>query len=92
MGSVRDARAILKISAAAAIAWWLGNLAGQPRPVFAAIVRVLVIPSDSAATRRGSIRRVVGVLAVALGADVLDHAITRRVYHHRAESDRRVDE
>lgn len=63
MVSVRDARVIAKISAAAAIAWWVGNLAGQPRPVFAAIVPLLVIRSDTAVTLRGSIGRVVGVLA-----------------------------
>jgi len=37
-------------------------LAGQPRPVFAAIVPLLVIRADPTATLRGSLGRVVGVL------------------------------
>jgi uncharacterized membrane protein YgaE (UPF0421/DUF939 family) len=68
-----QARVVVKISAAAAVAWWIGNLAGQPRPVFAAIVPVLVIRSDTTATLRGSVGRVIGVLAgVGLGLAALE--------------------
>jgi hypothetical protein len=31
------------MATAAGVAWWLGNLAGQPRPVFSALVPILVI-------------------------------------------------
>jgi uncharacterized membrane protein YgaE (UPF0421/DUF939 family) len=72
MLSVGEARVVVKISAAAAVAWWIGNLAGQPRPVFAAIVPLLVIRSDTTATLRGSLGRVIGVLAgVGLGLAAL---------------------
>jgi uncharacterized membrane protein YgaE (UPF0421/DUF939 family) len=60
---------------AAGLAWWLGNLAGQPRPVFAALVPILVIRSDTTATLRGSLGRVVGVLlGVGLGLASLEIA------------------
>ena len=63
---------MIKISVAAGLAWWIGSLLGQPRPVFAAIVPVLVIRSDATATLRGSIGRLIGVLAgVALGLAAL---------------------
>lgn len=71
-----DARTVGKIAIAAGLAWWLGNLAGQPRPVFAALAPILVIRSDATATMVGSLGRVVGVLAgVGLGLGAL--AITR---------------
>jgi uncharacterized membrane protein YgaE (UPF0421/DUF939 family) len=56
-------KTIAKIAVASAVAWWLGNLAGQPRPVFAALAPVLVIRSDPTTTLRGSFGRVIGVLA-----------------------------
>jgi uncharacterized membrane protein YgaE (UPF0421/DUF939 family) len=73
MLAMGEARVVVKISAAAGVAWWIGNLAGQPRPVFAAIVPVLVIRSDTTATFHGSLGRVVGVLAgVGLGLAALE--------------------
>lgn len=63
MFSVGESRAVIKIAAAAGVAWWIGNLAGQSRPVFAAIVPLLVIKSDRMTTLHGSVGRVVGVLA-----------------------------
>lgn len=70
---VREARTVAKMAVASGVAWWIGNLAGQPRPVFAAIVPVLVIRSDHTATLRGSIGRIVGVLlGVGLGLGVLE--------------------
>jgi len=72
MLTASDARVMIKISAAAGVAWWIGSLLGQPRPVFAAIVPVLVIRSDGTATLRGSIGRLIGVLAgVGLGLAAL---------------------
>jgi uncharacterized membrane protein YgaE (UPF0421/DUF939 family) len=57
----------------AGLAWWLGNLAGQSRPVFAALVPILVMRSDATATMRGSLGRVVGVLlGVGLGLAALE--------------------
>jgi uncharacterized membrane protein YgaE (UPF0421/DUF939 family) len=70
-----DLRTLAKMAVTAGLAWWLGNLAGQARPVFAALVPVLVIRSDTSATMRGSIGRVVGVLlGVALGLGSLEIA------------------
>jgi uncharacterized membrane protein YgaE (UPF0421/DUF939 family) len=67
-----ESRIVVKIAAAAGVAWWIGNLAGQPRPVFAALVPLLVIRSDTTATLRGSLGRVIGVLAgVGLGLAAL---------------------
>ena len=62
----------MKIATASGVAWWIGNLAGQSRPVFAAIVPLLVIRDDTTATLHGSLGRVVGVLAgVGLGIGAL---------------------
>jgi uncharacterized membrane protein YgaE (UPF0421/DUF939 family) len=70
-----DFRTLAKMAIAAGLAWWLGNLAGQPRPVFAALVPILVIRSDTTATLRGSLGRVVGVLlGVGLGLASLEIA------------------
>jgi uncharacterized membrane protein YgaE (UPF0421/DUF939 family) len=64
---------LVKIAAASGVAWWIGNLAGQSRPVFAAIVPLLVIRNDTTATLHGSLGRVVGVLAgVGLGIGALE--------------------
>src|ERR1700728_388618 len=72
---VSDFRTLAKMAIAAGLAWWLGNLAGQARPVFAALVPVLVIRSDTTATMRGSLGRVVGVLlGVGLGLGSLEVA------------------
>jgi uncharacterized membrane protein YgaE (UPF0421/DUF939 family) len=63
---------LVKIATASGVAWWIGNLAGQSRPVFAAIVPLLVIRDDTTATLHGSLGRVVGVLAgVGLGIGAL---------------------
>jgi uncharacterized membrane protein YgaE (UPF0421/DUF939 family) len=68
-----DLRTLAKMATAAGLAWWLGNLAGQARPVFAALVPILVIRSDTTATMRGSLGRVVGVLlGVGLGLAALE--------------------
>jgi len=68
-----DFRTLAKMAVTAGIAWWLGNLAGQSRPVFAALVPILVIRSDATATMRGSLGRVVGVLlGVGLGLGSLE--------------------
>jgi hypothetical protein len=72
---VSDLRTLAKMAITAGLAWWLGNLAGQARPVFAALVPVLVIRSDTTATLRGSLGRVVGVLlGVGIGLASLEIA------------------
>jgi uncharacterized membrane protein YgaE (UPF0421/DUF939 family) len=72
---VSDQRTMAKIAVAAGVAWWLGNLAGQSRPVFASLVPILVIRSDTTDTMRGSLGRVVGVLlGVGLGLASLEIA------------------
>jgi uncharacterized membrane protein YgaE (UPF0421/DUF939 family) len=70
-----DQRTLVKIALASGVAWWLGNLAGQSRPVFAALVPILVIRSGTTDTMRGSLGRVVGVLlGVGLGLASLEIA------------------
>jgi len=65
---VSDFCTLAKMAITAGLAWWLGTLAGQARPVFAALVPILVIRSDTSATLRGSLGRVLGVLlGVGLG-------------------------
>jgi uncharacterized membrane protein YgaE (UPF0421/DUF939 family) len=72
---VSDLRTLAKMAITAGLAWWLGNVAGQARPVFAALVPILVIRSDTTATLRGSLGRVVGVLlGVAIGLGSLEIA------------------
>jgi uncharacterized membrane protein YgaE (UPF0421/DUF939 family) len=67
-----DFRTLAKIAVTVGLAWWLGNLAGQPRPVFAALVPILVIRSDPTATMQGSLGRLTGViLGVGLGLAAL---------------------
>ncbi len=70
---LEDFRTLAKMAFTAGLAWWFGNLAGQPRPVFAALVPILVIRSDTTATMRGSLGRVIGVLlGVGLGLGALE--------------------
>jgi uncharacterized membrane protein YgaE (UPF0421/DUF939 family) len=70
---LQDFRTLAKMAFTSGLAWWLGNLAGQPRPVFAALVPILVIRSDTTATMRGSLGRVIGVLlGVGLGLVALE--------------------
>jgi Fusaric acid resistance protein-like len=70
---LQDFRTLAKIAFTSGLAWWLGNLAGQPRPVFAALVPILVIRSDTTATMQGSLGRVIGVLlGVGLGLGALE--------------------
>jgi uncharacterized membrane protein YgaE (UPF0421/DUF939 family) len=76
MGRFLPEKTIAKIAVASSIAWWLGNLAGQPRPVFAALAPVLVIRSDPTATLRGSFGRVIGMLA-GVGIGLAGLAIAR---------------
>ena len=69
---LQDFRTLAKMAFTAGLAW-LGNLAGQPRPVFAALVPILVIRSDTTATMQGSLGRVIGVLlGVGLGLGALE--------------------
>lgn len=66
-----DNRTTLKIALAAGLSWWFGNLAGQSRPVFAALTPIVAIKSVRSETERGSVGRVIGVLAgvgIGLGA------------------------
>jgi uncharacterized membrane protein YccC len=71
--SLHDSRTLLKMAFTAGLAWWLGNLAGQPRPVFAALVPILVIRSNTTATMQGSLGRVIGVLlGVGIGLGALE--------------------
>jgi len=70
---LQDFRTLVKMAFTAGLAWWLGNLAGQPRPVFAALVPILVIRSDATVTMQGSLGRVIGVLlGVGLGLCALE--------------------
>ena len=61
--SVFADRFIVKVALASGLAWAFGTLAGQPRPIFAAIVPILVIRVGASETLRGSVGRILGVLA-----------------------------
>lgn len=56
-------RTIAKVAVASGLAWWFASLAGQSRPVFAAMAPVVVIRMDPGSTLRGSFGRVLGVIA-----------------------------
>lgn len=62
----------LKMSAAGTLSWWLGTLAGEPRPIFAALVPLVSMSADPFSAVNVSVARVVGVFAgVVMGLGVI---------------------
>jgi len=60
------------MTGASVLAWWLGTLAGEPRPIFAALMPFVAMSGDPFASVSISVERVFGVfVGVALGAALL---------------------
>jgi uncharacterized membrane protein YccC len=70
-----ELRLALKMTGASSLAWWLGTLAGEPRPIFAALVPLVALSGDPFSVVSVSISRVLGVFAgvgIAIGLLQLD--------------------
>jgi uncharacterized membrane protein YgaE (UPF0421/DUF939 family) len=69
---VTEARLALKMALASSLSWWLCTLAGQTRPIFAALVGLVAMSGDPFAALTGTFARIVGVFAgVGIGLAVL---------------------
>jgi uncharacterized membrane protein YgaE (UPF0421/DUF939 family) len=69
---VAELKLAVKMTGASVFAWWLGTLAGEPRPIFAALIPFVAMSGDPFASVSISIERVLGVfVGVALGAALL---------------------
>jgi uncharacterized membrane protein YgaE (UPF0421/DUF939 family) len=62
----------LKMSAASTLSWWLATRAGEPRPIFAALVPFVAMSGDPFSAVSISVGQIVGVFAgVAIGIGLL---------------------
>src|SRR5205085_8406886 len=62
----------IKMTAAGALAWWVGTLAGEPRPIFATLVPFVAMSGDPFSAVSISLARILGVFAgVAIGIALL---------------------
>lgn len=69
---VAETRLALKMALAASLGWWLGTLAGQPRPIFAALVGLVAMSGDPFSALNVSLARILGVFAgVGIGIGIL---------------------
>jgi len=69
---VAELKLAVKMTGASVLAWWLGTLAGEPRPIFAALMPFVAMSGDTFASVSISVERVLGVfVGVALGAALL---------------------
>jgi uncharacterized membrane protein YgaE (UPF0421/DUF939 family) len=69
---VAELRLAIKMTGASVLAWWLATLAGEPRPIFAALIPFVAMSGDPFASVSVSVERVLGVfVGVALGAAAL---------------------
>jgi uncharacterized membrane protein YgaE (UPF0421/DUF939 family) len=67
-----EAKLALKMALASSLGWWLATLAGQPRPVFAALVGLVALSGDPYSAFAGSAARVLGVfVGVTIGIGLL---------------------
>jgi uncharacterized membrane protein YgaE (UPF0421/DUF939 family) len=67
-----ELRVALKMTLAGSLSWWLATLAGEPRPIFAALVPLVAMSGDPFSAVNISTARVLGVFAgVAIGVGVL---------------------
>jgi uncharacterized membrane protein YgaE (UPF0421/DUF939 family) len=67
-----EARVAIKMAFASSLSWWLATLAGEPRPVFAALVGLVALSGDPFSALNVSLARILGVFAgVAIGIGVL---------------------
>jgi uncharacterized membrane protein YgaE (UPF0421/DUF939 family) len=71
-----EARLAVKMSLASSLGWWLGTLAGQPRPIFAALVGLVALSGDPFQSFNVSLARILGVFAgVGIGIGLLQLSI-----------------
>jgi len=69
---VGETRLGLKMTIGGAIAWWLATLAGEPRPIFAALVPFVAMSGDPFSAVSVSLGRILGVFAgVGIGVALL---------------------
>lgn len=69
---VAETRLVVKMTLAASLGWWLGTLAGESRPIFAALVGLVALSGDPFQALSASVSRVLGVFAgVAIGIGLL---------------------
>jgi uncharacterized membrane protein YgaE (UPF0421/DUF939 family) len=67
-----EAQLAVKMTLAAALSWWLATLAGEPRPIFAALVGLVALTGGPFQSLYVAVGRVVGVVAgVLIGLAVL---------------------
>jgi uncharacterized membrane protein YgaE (UPF0421/DUF939 family) len=69
---VAEGRLAVKMALASSLGWWLGTLAGQQRPIFAALVGLVALSGDPFQALNVSIARMLGVFAgVGIGIGLL---------------------
>jgi uncharacterized membrane protein YgaE (UPF0421/DUF939 family) len=67
-----ESRVAIKMALASSLSWWLATLAGEQRPVFAALVGLIALSGDPFSALNVSIARILGVfVGVAIGIGVL---------------------
>jgi uncharacterized membrane protein YgaE (UPF0421/DUF939 family) len=67
-----EARLAAKMALASSLGWWLGTLAGESRPIFAALVGLVALSGDPFQALSASISRILGVFAgVGIGIGLL---------------------
>ena len=70
-----ESRVATKMALASSLSWWLATLAGEQRPVFAALVGLIALSGDPFSALNVSIARILGVfvgVAIGIGALQLD--------------------
>ncbi len=69
---VAELQLAAKMAGGATAAWWLATLAGEPRPVFAALVPLVAMSGDPFSAVNVSLARILGVFAgVGIGVGLL---------------------
>lgn len=79
---VAEARLGAKMTAAGVLAWWVGTVAGEPRPIFATLVPFVAMSGDAFSAVSVSVGRILGVFAgVGIGIALLhtDLSLTAQV-------------
>lgn len=67
-----ESRVAIKMALASSLGWWLATLAGEQRPVFAALVGLIALSGDPFSALNVSIARILGVfVGVAIGIAIL---------------------
>src|SRR5690348_10859572 len=67
-----ESRVATKMALASSLSWWLATLAGEQRPVFAALVGLVALSGDPFSALNVSLARIAGVfVGVAIGIGIL---------------------